>query len=245
MSFKRIDLFFSDKKFLSTEGKCSKGITDEKISKENSIYSNSNHKYYTPFNKKNVDISSLSTAKMTNLTSTSKKFSESLFTVKKREDKPLEEIINYQQKHMVVPISRKDDEAFKLLTMKNIKKKSLPVYKSAKKIEDIEARKELDSAIEYSIVKKKAITHSVKKNLYIIHRLYDEEDKEYKFPLFKDADIGINQYWQNHLVESNEDEDIDTDEEVLESAVSCTLSELEEALNEVREKGIKVVDRLK
>ena len=245
MSFKRIDLFFSDKQYLSTEGKCSKGITDEKISKENSIYSNSNHKYYTPFNKKNVDISSLSTAKMTNLTSTSKKFSESRFTVKKREDKPLEEIINYQQKHMVVPINRKDDEAFKLLTMKNIKKKSLPVYKSAKKIEDIEARKELDSAIEYSIVKKKAITHSVKKNLYIIHRLYDEEDNEYKFPLFKDAEIGINQYWQNHLVESNEDEDIDTDEEVLESAVSCTLSELEEALNEVREKGIKVVDRLK
>ena len=119
------------------------------------------------------------------------------------------------------------------------------MYKSAKKIEDIEARKELDSAIEYSIVKKKAITHSVKKNLYIIHRLYDEEDKEYKFPLFKDVDIGINQYWQNHLVESNEDEDIDTDEEVLESAVSCTLSELEEALNEVRKKGIKVVDRLK
>ena len=245
MSFKRIDLFFSDKQYLSTEGKCSKGITDEKISKENSIYSNSNHKYYTPFNKKNVDISSLSTAKMTNLTSTSKKTSLNRFTVKKREDKPLEEIINYQQKHMVVPINRKDDEGFKLLTMKNIKKKSLPVYKSAKKIEDIEARKELDSAIEYSIVKKKAITHSVKKNLYIIHRLYDEEDKEYKFPLFKDADIGINQYWQNHLVESNEDEDIDTDEEVLESAVSCTLSELEEALNEVREKGIKVVDRLK
>ena len=244
MSFKRIDLYY-DKKLLSNENKCSKGITDENISKENSLYSNSNNKYYTPLNKKYVDISSLSTAKMTNLTSTSKKFSESLFTVKKREDKSLEEIIKKQKKNLIVPINRKDDEAFKLLTMKNIKKKCMPVYKSAKKIEDIEARKELDSAIEYSIVKKKSITHSVKKNLYIIHRLYDDDDKEYKFPLFKDADIGINEYWQNQIVESNEDEDIDTDEDVLDSAVACTLSELEEGLNEVKEKGINVIDRLK
>lgn len=248
MSFKRIDLYY-DKKLLSNENKCSKGITDENISKENSLYSNSNNKYYTPLNKKYVDISSLSTAKMTNLTSLSKKpslnSSESRFTVKKREDKSLEEIIKKQKKNLIVPINRKDDEAFKLLTMKNIKKKCMPVYKSAKKIEDIEARKELDSAIEYSIVKKKSITHSVKKNLYIIHRLYDDDDKEYKFPLFKDADIGINEYWQNQIVESNEDEDIDTDEDVLDSAVACTLLELEEALNEVKEKGINVIDRLK
>ena len=216
MSFKRIDLYY-DKKLLSNENKCSKGITDENISKENSLYSNSNNKYYTPLNKKYVDISSLSTAKMTNLTSLSKKpslnSSESRFTVKKREDKSLEEIIKKQKKNLIVPINRKDDEAFKLLTMKNIKKKS--------------------------------ITHSVKKNLYIIHRLYDDDDKEYKFPLFKDADIGINEYWQNQIVESNEDEDIDTDEDVLDSAVACTLSELEEALNEVKEKGINVIDRLK
>ena len=46
-------------------------------------------------------------------------------------------------------------------------------------------------------------------------------------------------------MESNEDEDIDTDEDVLDSAVACTLSELEEALNEVKEKGINVIDRLK
>ena len=101
MSFKRIDLYY-DKKLLSNENKCSKGITDENISKENSLYSNSNNKYYTPLNKKYVDISSLSTAKMTNLTSLSKKpslnSSESRFTVKKREDKSLEEIIKKQKK---------------------------------------------------------------------------------------------------------------------------------------------------
>lgn len=280
MSFNRNSIkdLISTKKSITNENKESKVYLNEMISKDSSIYTNSNEKYFTPLYKKYSDMSHLSTAKMTNLTSTlnsnysplssftNKSISNLLLnTTKKpslnskesrnklkalksnqRKGKTLEEIIDYQQNHLLVPIKKQNDEIFKLFTMKNIKKKSFPEYKSAKKCEDsnIESRKELDSAIEYSIVKKKQVTHSTKKNLYIIHRLYDNDDNEYKFPLFKDFDIGINEYWQSHLVESYEDEDNDTDDELLDQADSYTLSELEEALIEIKEKGLTIVDRL-
>lgn len=161
--------------------------------------------------------------------------------------KTFEEILDYQEKNLLVPISEKDNENFKLLTMKKIKKKSLPPYKSAKKSEEnkIESRKSLDSAIEYSLVKKKKIVHSTKKNLYIILTLYNDKDKPYQFPLFRDKDIGIYEYWQAHIVESKVDEDIDTDDEQLQIANSYNISELKEGIKEIREKGFEQLENKK
>lgn len=228
----------------------------------------------TPLRNKLSEVSPISTAKITNFntnfttsschlpssvkSSTSKKPSlsriESRNKLKqfqedqmKTEPKSFEDLLEFQEKNLLVPLEKKNDETFKLLTMKKIKRKSLPLYKSAKKCEDIniETRKSLDAAIEYSIVKKKKIVHSTKKNLYIILTLYDNNGNEEQFPLFKDNDIGIYEYWQAHIIESKVDEDIDTDDEQLEIANSFTTKELKDALDLIETKDTSIIENNK
>lgn len=229
----------------------------------------------TPLRNKLFDMSPISTAKITNFntnfttscspfpssdnSSLSKKPSLSRIESRNKlkqfqEDqmksppKSFEELLEYQEKNLVVPIEKKNDENFKLLTIKKMKKKFLlPLYKSAKKYEDIniESRKSLDAAIEYSLVKKKKIVHSTKKNFYIILTLYDSDGNEEQFPLFKDNDIGIYEYWQAHIVESKADEDIDTDDEQLEIANTFTSKELQDALLEIKTKGTSIIENNK
>ena len=222
----------------------------------------------TPLRNKLSEVSPISTAKITNfntnfttssslLPSSAKSKKPSLSRIESRnklkqfqedqmksEPKSFEDLLEYQEKNLLVPLEKKNDEIFKLLTMKEIKKKSLPLYKSAKKCEDvnIETRKSLDAAIEYSLVKKKKIVHSTKKNLYIILTLYDNNGNEEQFPLFKDNDIGIYEYWQAHIVESRADEDIDTDDEQLEIANSFTIKELKDAIDLIESQGTSIIE---
>ena len=222
----------------------------------------------TPLRNKLSKVSPISTAKITNfntnfttssflLPSSAKSKKPSLSRIESRnklkqfqedqmksEPKSFEDLLEYQEKNLLVPLEKKNDEIFKLLTMKKIKKKSLPLYKSAKKCEDvnIETRKSLDAAIEYSLVKKKKIVHSTKKNLYIILTLYDNNGNEEQFPLFKDNDIGIYEYWQAHIVESRADEDIDTDDEQLEIANSFTIKELKDAIDLIESQGTSIIE---
>ena len=75
--------------------------------------------------------------------------------------------------------------------------------------------------------------------------LYNDKDKPYQFPLFRDKDIGIYEYWQAHIVESKVDEDIDTDDEQLQIANSYNISELKEGIKEIREKGFEQLENKK
>ena len=55
----------------------------------------------------------------------------------------LREILKYQEEHLVVPISQKDNESYKILTMKKMKRKSMPPNKSLRKFaEDMEPKYE-------------------------------------------------------------------------------------------------------
>ena len=148
-------------------------------------------------------------------------------------------LISEQEKTLLVPLDKKDDDQFKLQTMKLIKRKSLPLYRSAKKVKEnnIENRKELDKAIEYSTIRKKKIVHSTKKNIYIIQRLYDKNGNSKKFPLFTDQDIGVYKYWQAPLIESQADEDVDTDDEQLTLAKRYSLIELKEGIERYFQNG--------
>jgi hypothetical protein len=67
------------------------------------------------------------------------------------------------------------------------------------------------------------------------------KDKEYYFPLYRDEDIGVNMFWQSHIIESTVDEDVDTDDDQLKVAKLHTFIELREALEILRDKGWKIL----
>jgi len=52
----------------------------------------------------------------------------------------------------------------------------------------------------------------------------------HKFPVYRDNEIGINEYWQAPLIESKADEDIPTDDEQLMLAGHYTVNEISEAI---------------
>jgi hypothetical protein len=68
-----------------------------------------------------------------------------------------------------------------------------------------------------------------------------KNNKEHCYPLYKDEDIGVNTYWQTHMIESRVDEDLDTDSEQLKIASLQVMVELKEAIDILCENGIKAL----
>lgn len=160
---------------------------------------------------------------------------KSKFQEKKKEIEPPSE-------SSLIPESMKNNEKYKLLTInKKLKNKKFTFSNSERKIRDVSNRKALDEAMNYAVIKKRKIIHSNKRHFYIILNLYDQDENEFQFPMYKDEDIGINEYWQGHIVESKADEDVDTDDEQLKIAGSFIVGEIDEAVNLVKEKGISEV----
>ena len=78
----------------------------------------------------------------------------------------IEEIIKYQESHLPVPLSKKDDEKFKILIMNTMKRISMPCNKSVRKFaEDIEPQYEKEFRIHnaFSSMKKKKPVHSTRR----------------------------------------------------------------------------------
>lgn len=98
--------------------------------------------------------------------------------------------------------------------------------------------------MEYSIIKKKRISHSTKKTYVSTLVCYSNEGDEISFPIYIDKDIGVYEYWQAHIIESKADEDVMTDKEQLSLANSYIISELKEALDLVnKEKNDIIANR--
>lgn len=153
-------------------------------------------------------------------------------------------LLKFQEKNLLVPVEKKDDEKFKLFQMNKIKNKKLPKYKSVKKYneENIETKKELNKILEYNSLKKKKLVYSHRKNLYLIIPFTSEfTNEEIKFPLFIDKDIGINEYWQQKMIESKVDEDAETDDEQTKLATTYCFKEVEEGVNIFVNEGDKIV----
>ena len=152
-----------------------------------------------------------------------------------------------EEKQLLIPIEKKNDEKYKLLTIQKIKNK-FPPFKSAKRFEEEEKkifRKALDEAEKYAILKKKKIIYSNKKDIFVIVSLFNNKDEEFKFPLFRDNDIGIYKYWQAKIVDSQVDEDDDTDDEQERVAKYYCIKELKEAFEVLQDKGNKIVQNTK
>ena len=151
----------------------------------------------------------------------------------------LEELIKFQESNLPVPLKKKDNENFKILTMKKMKRKTMPPNKSVRKFaEDIEPLYEKEFRIQNNFchLLKRKIVHSLRR-IYSSNFVLKKGKKEYNFMIFTDKDIGIYEYWQAHIHENNNDEDFDTDEDQKKLAKCFTLGELKEALCYVRDKS--------
>ena len=152
-------------------------------------------------------------------------------------------LLKIQEKNLLVPINKKNDEKFKLFQMNKIKNKKLPKFKSVKKYEEnTEKKNELNQILQYNQLKKKKLVYSYRKNLYLIIPFTSEiTNEEINFPLFIDKDIGINEYWQQKMIESKVDEDAETDDEQTKLATSYCFKEVEEGLKLFINEGDKIV----
>jgi hypothetical protein len=144
-----------------------------------------------------------------------------------------QELLLNQEKNLPVPIEKKNDEKFKLMKMRQMKRKSFPANKSVRKYEDLENEyeKDLNTIVKYSNLKKKKLTQSTKKIYSSYIEFKDKNNNKQMFIVFSDRDIGIYEYWQNKIIESKNDEDIDTDNEQLKLAVSYSIGEINEAFD--------------
>jgi hypothetical protein len=68
-----------------------------------------------------------------------------------------------------------------------------------------------------------------------------KNNKEHFYPLYKDEDIGVNLYWQTHMIESRVDEDMDTDNEQLKIARLQSIVDIREAIDLWHDNGIKIL----
>ncbi len=144
-----------------------------------------------------------------------------------------QELLLNQEKNLPVPIEKKNDEKFKLMKMRQMKRKSFPANKSVRKYEDLENEyeKDLNTIVKYSNLKKKKLTQSTKKIYSSFIEFKDKNNQKQIFFVFSDRDIGIYEYWQNKIIESKNDEDIDTDNEQIKLAVSYSIGEIKEAFD--------------
>ena len=152
----------------------------------------------------------------------------------------VEEIIKYQEKNLPVPLSKKDDEKYKILKMKQMKRLSMPFNKSVRKFaEDIEPQYEKEFRIHnaFSSMKKKKPVHSTRRIYFSNFFLYKKKGETKAFMVFRDKDIGIYEYWQAHIHESHNDEDVETDDEQKKIARNFSISEVKEALEYINNNG--------
>lgn len=145
-------------------------------------------------------------------------------------------ILRYQEEHLPVPIEQKDNENFKIISMKKMKKKSMPPNKSAKKFaEDIEPQYEKDFRINNSFCKllKRKIVHSYRR-IYCSNFILGDGKEKVNFLIFRDKDIGVYEYWQAHIHENYKDEDVETEDDQKKLAEFFVIDEIKESFRNIK-----------
>ena len=172
--------------------------------------------------------------------SESKRYKEDIKENNEYDTDDIEEVIKYQEKHLPVPLSKKDDEKYKILKMKQMKRVSMPSNKSVRKFaEDIEPKYEKEFRIHnaFSSMKKKKPVHSTRRIYFSNFFLHKKKGESEAFMVFRDKDIGIYEYWQAHIHESHNDEDVETDDEQKKIARNFSISEVKEGLEYIKNNG--------
>jgi hypothetical protein len=152
----------------------------------------------------------------------------------------IDEKIRAQENILPVPLEKMNDEKYKILRMHNLKKPSLPEYKSCEKYEDYYKPFEnsFEKKNEFYLLKKKKSIYSNTKVMKLQIQLKNK-NMEKAFPLYKDQDIGVYEYWQVPLIESKIDEDNDSDEEQINLAKKVCELDLMEGIKYIQKNGIE------
>ena len=156
------------------------------------------------------------------------------------ENDELEELLKCQEKHLPVPLSKKDNEKYKILKIKQLKRVSMPPNKSVRKFaEDMEPKYEKEFRIfnYFSAMKKRKPVHSTRRIYSSNYFLYKGKGISESFMVFRDKDIGIYEYWQAHIHETRNDEDVETDEEQKILAENFCISEIRDGFNYIKNNG--------
>ena len=152
----------------------------------------------------------------------------------------INEKIRAQESILPVPLEKMNDEKYKILRMHNLKRPSLPEYKSCEKYEDY--YKPFEDSFkknnEFYLLKKKKSIYSNTKVMKLQIKLKNK-NMEKEFPLYKDQDIGVYEYWQVPLIESKIDEDNDSDEEQINLAKKVCDLDLMEGIKYIQKNGIE------
>ncbi len=151
-----------------------------------------------------------------------------------------EERIIGQEQLLPVPHQFMNDEKFKILRMHKLKKPSLPEYKSCEKYENYYKPFEdsLKAKNEFFLLKKKKSVYSNTKVMKLEINLKNK-NREKIFPLYKDQDIGVYEYWQVPLIENKIDEDNDSDEEQINLAKKVCELDLMEGIKYIKKNGME------
>ena len=169
---------------------------------------------------------------------------ESRTKLKQLRDKlyPLSEDERIQAQGDLLPVPREkmDDEKYKILRIHYLKKPSLPEYKSCEKYDNYYKPFEdsLNAKNEYFLLKNKKPVYSNTK-IMKLEILLKNKNKEKKFPLYKDQDIGVYEYWQVPLIENKIDEDNDSDEEQINLARKVCELDLMEGIKYIQKNGFE------
>ena len=161
-------------------------------------------------------------------------------SISESENDDYEELLKYQEAHLPVPLSKKNNEQFKILKMKQMKRCSIPPNKSVRKFaEDMEPKYEKEFRIlnAFSTMKKRKPVHSTRRIYSSNYFLYKKKGVTERFMVFRDKDIGIYEYWQAHLHEAHNDEDVESDEEQKILASNFSISEVKEGLEYIKNNG--------
>ena len=150
--------------------------------------------------------------------------------------------------HKYLPYCKKNDEQYKKNLISYIRNKA-PNIDGAKSVSCAFARyaknnynekPKQDDKLFFFLKKKKKIYSNKKvfaaeKNLYNYSLIDGKNMVDYKHPkkfrFFFDSDIGFNYSWQSPLIVANGDDDVETDEEVLNMAEEKCMDDLVEGIN--------------
>ena len=114
----------------------------------------------------------------------------------------------------------------------------MPPNKSLRKFaEDMEPKYEKEFRVNNSYYKllKKKMVHSTMR-VYSSSFILGDDKNHVSFMIYRDKDIGVYEYWQAHIHESRNDEDIETEDDQKRLAGIFVLGEIKEAFSVIKYK---------
>ena len=147
--------------------------------------------------------------------------------------------------HKYLPYCKKDDEKYKKSLISYIRKKAPLLNGAPKSVTCTYANNNINQKnndeMNFFVLKKKKKIYSqknvftVEKDFYSYRLINGKNRVDYdhpkKFKIYYDNDIGFNSRWQAPLILANCDDDIETDDEVLDMAEEKCFDDIEEGIN--------------